>query len=113
MARYLLLDHRAQEFYADWETVARDYAAALRIEAGRDPYNRRLTDLSRVKVVCQPFKTAGCVFDLCVYVPHARSPPLIDERVELRAGHLADFGKPALSRCPTQPPRTAPQSVRD
>ena len=45
LARYLFLDHRAQEFYAAWEDVARDCAAALRIEAGRDPYNRRLTDL--------------------------------------------------------------------
>jgi MmyB-like transcription regulator ligand binding domain len=45
LARYLFLDPSAQDFYAAWETVARDCVAALRIEAGRDPYNRRLTDL--------------------------------------------------------------------
>lgn len=45
LARYLFLDSRAQELYAEWEIVARDCVAAMRIEAGRDPYNRRLTDL--------------------------------------------------------------------
>lgn len=58
MARYLFLDQRAQEFYAGWETVARDCAAALRIEAGRDPYNRRLTDLvGELSTRSEPFRT--------------------------------------------------------
>jgi transcriptional regulator with XRE-family HTH domain len=58
MARYLFLDHRAQEFYAEWEAVARDCAAALRIEAGRDPYNRRLTDLvGELSTRSEPFRT--------------------------------------------------------
>ena len=45
LARYLFLDPQAQQFYAEWESVARDSVAALRIEAGREPYNRGLTDL--------------------------------------------------------------------
>lgn len=45
LARFLFLDPRAQDFYADWETVARDSVAALRLEAGRNPYDRGLTDL--------------------------------------------------------------------
>jgi transcriptional regulator with XRE-family HTH domain len=45
LARYLFLDARSQEFYAEWSTVAMDAAAALRIEAGRSPYDRALTDL--------------------------------------------------------------------
>lgn len=58
MARYLFLDQRAQEFYAAWEAVARDCAAALRIEAGRDPYNRRLTDLvGELSTRSEPFRT--------------------------------------------------------
>lgn len=58
MARYLFLDHRAQEFYPGWEVVARDCAAALRIEAGRDPYNRRLTDLvGELSTRSEPFRT--------------------------------------------------------
>jgi transcriptional regulator with XRE-family HTH domain len=58
MARYLFLDPRAQELYAEWEAVARDCAAALRIEAGRDPYNRRLTDLvGELSTRSEPFRT--------------------------------------------------------
>src|SRR5688572_14159847 len=44
LARYLFLDPRSHEFYADWATVAGDCVAALRTEAGRNPYDRGLTD---------------------------------------------------------------------
>jgi transcriptional regulator with XRE-family HTH domain len=45
LACYLFLDARAQDFYADWDAVARDSVGALRTEAGRNPYDRALTDL--------------------------------------------------------------------
>jgi transcriptional regulator with XRE-family HTH domain len=45
LARYLFLDPRSRDFYSDWQTVARDCAATLRTEAGRNPYDRTLTDL--------------------------------------------------------------------
>ncbi len=45
IARYLFLDPRSRDFYAHWETVARDMVAAMRIEAGRNPHDRGLTDL--------------------------------------------------------------------
>jgi hypothetical protein len=45
LARYLFLDPRSRDFYREWETVARDCVAALRTEAGRNPYDRGLTDL--------------------------------------------------------------------
>ena len=45
LLRYLFLDDRSRDFYGDWATVARDSVAALRIEAGRYPYDRGLTDL--------------------------------------------------------------------
>ena len=44
-ARFLFLDPRARTFYADWEKVAHDVVAALRGEAGRNPYDRALSDL--------------------------------------------------------------------
>ena len=46
VARFLFLDPRGTEFYADWEHAANDAAALLRAEAGRDPYDRRLSDRS-------------------------------------------------------------------
>jgi transcriptional regulator with XRE-family HTH domain len=45
MARFIFLNPRAVEFFSDWESVANDAVAILRAEAGRDPYDRRLSDL--------------------------------------------------------------------
>lgn len=44
-ARFTFLSPRAIEFFPDWDTVATDTVAGLRTEAGRDPYDRDLTDL--------------------------------------------------------------------
>ena len=44
-ARFLFLDPRAKTFYVDWEKVAQDVVATLRGEAGRNPYDRALSDL--------------------------------------------------------------------
>jgi len=45
LARYMFLDDRSRDFYVDWAAVAKDTVSALRIEAGRNPYDRGLTDL--------------------------------------------------------------------
>jgi transcriptional regulator with XRE-family HTH domain len=44
-ARFMFLDPRARTFYPDWETVMQDAVASLRGEAGRNPYDRPLSDL--------------------------------------------------------------------
>jgi len=44
-ARFVFLDPRSEEFYSDWHHVANEIVAILRSEAGRDPYDRALTDL--------------------------------------------------------------------
>ncbi len=44
-ARFVFLDDRAATFYLDWDRVATDVVAVLRAEAGRDPYDRELSDL--------------------------------------------------------------------
>jgi transcriptional regulator with XRE-family HTH domain len=45
LARFLFLDDQSHDFYVDWARVARDSVAALRVEAGRNPYDRDLSDL--------------------------------------------------------------------
>ncbi|GAA2628692.1 helix-turn-helix transcriptional regulator [Paractinoplanes durhamensis] len=45
LARFIFLDAAAQEFYLDWEELAGDVVALLRAEAGRDPYDKKLSDL--------------------------------------------------------------------
>jgi transcriptional regulator with XRE-family HTH domain len=44
-ARFTFLDPIAQEFYLDWQRVAKDLVAHLRSQAGRNPYDRGLSDL--------------------------------------------------------------------
>jgi len=44
-ARFTFLDPAAKEFYVDWERTAKDLVAHLRSEAGRNPYDRGLSDL--------------------------------------------------------------------
>ncbi|MFG1992177.1 helix-turn-helix transcriptional regulator [Actinoplanes sp. NPDC048988] len=45
LARFIYLDPAAPDFYRDWEQVAEDVVALLRGEAGRNPYDKGLTDL--------------------------------------------------------------------
>ena len=58
LARYLFLDPHSQEFYPEWQTVAADCVAVLRTQAGRNPYDRRLTDLiGELSTRSQDFRT--------------------------------------------------------
>jgi transcriptional regulator with XRE-family HTH domain len=43
--RFIFLDPRAREFYLDWDRAARDVVAVLRSAAGRNAYDRELSDL--------------------------------------------------------------------
>jgi hypothetical protein len=45
IARFVFLNPRAHTFFIDWPTAANDIVAALRIEAGKNPYDRGLSDL--------------------------------------------------------------------
>jgi transcriptional regulator with XRE-family HTH domain len=44
-ARFVFFDPRAEAFFGDWDRVANESAAILRAAAGRNPYNRDLSDL--------------------------------------------------------------------
>jgi transcriptional regulator with XRE-family HTH domain len=44
-ARYVFLEPSARDFYVDWDRAASDVVAVLRSAAGRDPYDRGLSDL--------------------------------------------------------------------
>jgi hypothetical protein len=44
-ARFVFLDPRAETTFGDWDRVASEAAAILRSAAGRDPYNREISDL--------------------------------------------------------------------
>jgi transcriptional regulator with XRE-family HTH domain len=45
LALYYLLDPEARQCVGDWERIAAETVAILRLEAGRNPHDRRLADL--------------------------------------------------------------------
>jgi transcriptional regulator with XRE-family HTH domain len=44
-ARFMFLDPGSKDFYLDWDRSSNDIVAILRSEAGRNPYDRALSDL--------------------------------------------------------------------
>jgi transcriptional regulator with XRE-family HTH domain len=44
-ARFVFLDQQSSDFFRDWDQVANDTVALLRADAGRNPYDRGLSDL--------------------------------------------------------------------
>ncbi|MDA4893100.1 helix-turn-helix transcriptional regulator [Streptomyces sp. MS2A] len=44
-SRFLFLDPAAEDFYPEWERVARESVASIRIDAGRHPSDQRLAEL--------------------------------------------------------------------
>jgi transcriptional regulator with XRE-family HTH domain len=45
LARFIFLERASTRFYGDWDGIAHAAVGSLRAEAGRDPYDRALTDL--------------------------------------------------------------------
>jgi transcriptional regulator with XRE-family HTH domain len=57
-ARFTVLDPAAQEFFVDWEKAAKDLVGTLRSMAGRNPYDRALSDLvGELSTRSDPFRT--------------------------------------------------------
>jgi transcriptional regulator with XRE-family HTH domain len=65
LARFNFLDPRSQDFYPDWTVAANTTVALLRTEAGRDPYNRELTDLvGELATRSEEFRTRWAAHDV-------------------------------------------------
>jgi len=57
-ARFVFLNPRSHEFFVDWERAADDIVAMLRSEAGRNPYDKALTDLiGQLSTQSETFRT--------------------------------------------------------
>jgi transcriptional regulator with XRE-family HTH domain len=73
MARFCFLDPRAAEFYPDWKAIADTTVALLRSEAGRDPYNRALTDLiGELATRSDEFRTRWAAHDVRLHLTGAK-----------------------------------------
>jgi transcriptional regulator with XRE-family HTH domain len=64
-ARFTFLDPRATTFFVDWERAADDSVAVLRGEAGRNPYDRDLSDLvGELSTQSEEFRTRWAKHDV-------------------------------------------------
>jgi hypothetical protein len=52
-ARFVFLDPRARDFYAEWDRIAHDVVALLRSAAGRNPYDRDAVSDAECAVVAE------------------------------------------------------------
>ncbi len=81
-ARFVFLDARADEFFSDWERVATESVAILRSAAGRDPYNRDLSDLvGELATQSEAFRTRWATHNVRFHntgVKHFRHPVVGD-----------------------------------
>ena len=67
-ARFTFLDPRAPEFLRDWDKAADDTVAILRAEAGRDPYDRNLSDLiGELSTRSEEFRTRWATHDVRIH----------------------------------------------
>lgn len=65
LARFRFLDPRAVDFFRDWEATGRDTVAALRVEAGRNPYDKALSDLiGELSTRSEEFRTLWATHDV-------------------------------------------------
>jgi transcriptional regulator with XRE-family HTH domain len=67
--RFVFLDARARDFYLDWDRTARDIVAVLRSAAGRNPYDRELSDLvGELSTRSDTFRTYWAAHDVRFHV---------------------------------------------
>ena len=88
-ARFVFLASQAKVFFREWDTVANDTVAILRAEAGRDPYDRALSDLvGQLSTRSEDFRRRGPP-TTCASMPQASSSSTTPSS--------------ATSTCPTSP----------
>jgi transcriptional regulator with XRE-family HTH domain len=98
-ARFIFLDPHAVEFFRDWDKVANDTVALLRAEAGRDPYDRQLSDLiGELSTRSDEFRRRWAAHDVRIHttgVKRLRHPVVGD--LELAFESFATAGDPGQS----------------
>ncbi|MFI8593073.1 helix-turn-helix transcriptional regulator [Microbacterium sp. NPDC078428] len=64
-ARFAFLNPVAHDFYADWDQVTAELVAAMRGEAGRNPFDKRFTDLvGELSTRSERFRTLWAAHDV-------------------------------------------------
>ena len=100
-ARFVFLNQRSTEFWIDWDKAANDTVAILRAEAGRDPYDRALSDLvGELSTRSEDFRARWAAHDVKQHrtgVKHIHHPLVGDLTLDFEKLELpADAGQTIL-----------------
>ncbi|MFJ8628973.1 helix-turn-helix domain-containing protein [Kitasatospora sp. NPDC093550] len=72
--RFIFLDPRSRQFWGDWESAADNLVALLHAQAGRDPYDKDLTDLiGELSTRSDDFRTRWAGHDVRQYHQGAKA----------------------------------------
>src|SRR3954465_8477712 len=96
-ARFTFLDPAAADFYPEWDKVASELVAHLRSQAGRNPYDRNLSDLvGELSTRSDEFRVRWAAHDVRFHrtgIKHLRHPLVGDLELSYESMELsADDG---------------------
>ncbi len=107
LARFMFLDPRAVDFFVDWERLAADTVALLRAEAGRNPYDRALSDLiGELATRSDMFRTRWAAHNVRFRrtgVKHIHHPVVGDLSLTYEAMRFAEDDGPTLIAYSAEP----------
>jgi len=111
IARFIFLDPASQEFYVEWDRLAGDTVTLLRAEAGRDPYDRTLSDLvGKLSTRSERFRTLWAAHNVRLHrseVKHLHYPVVGDLLSQWNSRRT-----PACDSTPTLPSRAPHRRTR-
>jgi hypothetical protein len=99
IARFIFLDPHATEFFRDWDMVANDTVALLHAEAGRDPYDRQLSDLiGELSTRSDEFRSRWAAHDVRIHTTGVKRlhHPVVGD-LDLAFESFASAGDPGQS----------------
>jgi transcriptional regulator with XRE-family HTH domain len=92
-ARFTFLDPRARDFWTNWDLIADDTVELLRAQAGRDPYDKTLTDLiGELATRSEDFRTRWAAHDVRLHrtgIKHLRHPVIGELHLTFEVMELA------------------------
>jgi len=115
-ARFNFLDSRARDFWADWERTADDTVELLRAQAGRDPYEKTLTDLiGELSTRSDEFRTRWASHDVRLHrtgMKHLRHPVVGELHLTFEVMELVTDQGLSLVAYGTEPGTTSEDALR-
>lgn len=114
-ARFLFLDRGAETYWGEWDTRADNTVAILRASAGRDPYDRGLSDLiGELSTRSEQFRVRWAAHDVQHHRAtrmHIRHPVVGDLTLQKEVLTLEDGGGQTVAAYTAEPQSPSRQAL--